>query len=209
MDGCSLNGDSPRARHPRYRPRVRARRERVRVGDDDHGCAIRANEHGAGARARACDRSVLGRQFAARFRTAHGIGANAPAVGRAVGGGTMKRKRVTKALKARARELAAQPYHIVYVQDKATGDATDAVMVTCIEMPFCLGQGATKALALADFYSALYDYILSGLLYNNPIPEPYAESIATASTAQTIISPLAPLLRQLQDVYLKQIRRKA
>lgn len=82
-------------------------------------------------------------------------------------------------LPAKARQLAARPYH--YRVETEPG--IPGFFVACLEMRGCNAEGDTWTEALADFEDVKYWYILRYLENGVPVPAPYSDAVTAGAQA--------------------------
>jgi predicted RNase H-like HicB family nuclease len=86
-------------------------------------------------------------------------------------------------LEKRAKELASQPYSVVIsLEDTVAGDR--AILASHPELPGCMSDGVTLDEALENLADARYEYILSLLEDNLPVPIPSQLGSTTATTGR-------------------------
>jgi len=93
---------------------------------------------------------------------------------------------MNKSIKAKAMSLAEQQYKTDFFKDE-TVDGQSVYLATHPQLPGCMAQGSTKKEAAANLKEATFEYILSLLEDNVPVPMPIVSPTTTTAGAINII----------------------
>lgn len=98
-------------------------------------------------------------------------------------------------LEEKARELAAQPYHIVITREELS-DGKNVFFLSYLELPGCDAQGNTLDEAKAELDEVAYEYILGYLQDGVEIPVPYATSQTSGSGSTQVTNQSYPTVER-------------
>lgn len=92
---------------------------------------------------------------------------------------------MSEIMEQKARELAAQPYHVVISREDVEA-GKQVFFLSYLELPGCVAQGETLEEAKAELEEVAYEYILGYLEDGVPVPAPYTTSQTTGGISVPI-----------------------